>query len=374
MKTIKIFGKDVCSCVIIRIVLSTMAIIALLYLTSCVTPSSVRGKKDYSQETNQEVVENRNDKRKKVEKLQNENNNENINDDEFAELIKQAHQQNALKLNDNPIQENQNNENLSSILMPLSKQIDLLTANQNQIKHSITGINAEINTIRNDVSEIKETLNLLAKRNTIASTGIEELEKNNSEKKKENNQFLLKSDEDAEKDPSNNEPLFVVQPSKEKNKSNQNTKTSQINNPSTYNNDKQNNTKNESINQEITDINNLSFELTESYLENKDYSKAIVKLKEIETGLKSELEKNKHSYLMGESYFGLQQYAKAVEYFIKVLETPDFGNKEKAKLMIAESQIKSGEPESAKETYKQLIADYPDSKHIPRARKMLQKL
>ena len=114
--------------------------------------------------------------------------------------------------------------------------------------------------------------------------------------------------------------------------------------------------------------------MTESYLQNKDYSKAISKLKEIEAGLKTELEKTKHSYLLGESHFGLKQYSKAIEYFKKVLESPDFESKENAKVMIAESQIKNGETESAKQTFKQLIADYPESRFIPRARKMLQKL
>lgn len=47
MKTIKIFGKEVCSCVIVRIVLSTLAIITLVSLSSCVMPSSVRGNKDF---------------------------------------------------------------------------------------------------------------------------------------------------------------------------------------------------------------------------------------------------------------------------------------------------------------------------------------
>jgi TolA-binding protein len=370
MKTIKIFGKDVCSCVIIRIVLSTMAIIALFYLTSCVTPSSVRGKKVYGQEYSQEQKEDRSGKRKKVTKK-----DEDINeDDEFAELIKEAHAQHKQNNEQKQPQENQvNSDNLSNLLLPLNKQIEVLTANQNQIKSSITGINNDISNIRNDVNEIKETLNLLAKRNTIATTGIEEIEK--QEKKKSANQFLMKSDEEAE-----TEPLFTV-------KANNNSTQQHITEPKQQSkqtidktNDKKETNKDihpevkSEVKGEITDLNKLSFELTENYLEKKDFAKAIEKLKEIESGLKTEIEKNKHSYLLGESYFGLQQYAKAVEYFIKVLESPDFGNKDNAKLMIAESQIQSGEPTAAKQTYKQLIADYPDSKHIPRARKMLQKL
>jgi TolA-binding protein len=78
--------------------------------------------------------------------------------------------------------------------------------------------------------------------------------------------------------------------------------------------------------------------------------------------------------LLGESHYGIKQYAKAIEYFIKVLESPEFSDKENAKVMIAESQIRNGETNSAKQTFKQLIADYPESKFVPRARKMLQKL
>ena len=88
MKTINLFGKEVCSCVIIRIVLSTLAIIALFYLTSCVTPSSVRGNKSISIDEDNSEKESRKDKRKRIESER---------DAEFAKLLEEAENQKTNK-------------------------------------------------------------------------------------------------------------------------------------------------------------------------------------------------------------------------------------------------------------------------------------
>lgn len=363
MKTIKIFGKDVCSCVIIRIVLSTLAIITLFYLTSCVTPSSVRGNKI----SNLEVENNENDRLEKRKKV------EDNRDEEFAELMKEVKNQDIIK--DTLIEKNQelSTQELSNLLLPLNKQVELLGQNQTQIKNDISKINSDVSVMKQDISEIKATLNMLSNHglNSIASTGVEELEEDVSPKKTE--KFVMKSDQEADKSSTEKdkkeEPVFVVKANSNKNNKLENQNKVRVDEVNDKEVKDQINTNNQ-----ISDLNKLSFELTESYLQNKDFSKAISKLKEIESGLKTELEKTKHNYLLGESHFGLKQYAKAIEYFIKVLESPDFEDKENAKVMIAESQIKNGETESAKQTFKQLIADYPESKFIPRARKMLQKL
>jgi TolA-binding protein len=359
MKTIKIFGKEVCSCVIIRIALSTLAIITLVSLSSCVVPSSVRGNKDIEISERLDESESRKDKRKKVDE-------EISRDDEFAELIKEANQQNNTTKTEEKVEEIKN-QDFANLLMPLNKQVEVLTNNQTDIKNKLSNIKSDVSVMKSDINEIKETLKLMTNKtvkNEIASAGIVE-----DESPKKNGQFTMKSDQEVEK---TKEPLFVV-------KADAKTKTAAKKLEEKYESNEKDLSsskvdKESNSDKQISDLNKVSFELTQSYLDNKDYSKAIAKLKEIESGITTIVEKNKHNYLLGESHYGMQQYAKAIEYFIKVLESPEFTAKEDAKLMIAESQIRNGETNSAKQTFKQLIADYPESKFVPRARKMLQKL
>jgi len=374
MKTMKIFSKGNSHSIILRNTFNFVAIITLFSFSACVTPSSVRGKKVYGNKNIQTQNDERLDKRKKVD----EDSQESIQSDDYAKLIEEAHKINPPK----PIETEENkteSKDISNLLLPLNKQIEILNKNQSEIKSSIKSINNDMTYIKSDIAEIKETLKQLANNKTVASTGVEETE---TPKPKKSN-FVLKSDESAQNEKSSSsknsknqdEPLVIkansnnVTPKKET--KNIETPKQDISKNNTNNQPTSNN--NQSAGQ-ISDLNKLSFELTENYLQNKDYSKAIAKLKEIESGLTTALEKSKHNYLLGESHFGLQQYQKAIEYFIRVLESPEFDKKEDAKIMIAESQIRNGQTDSAKETFKQLIAEFPKSEHIPRARKMLQKL
>lgn len=361
----KILSKEISHRIIIRNLFSFVAIITLFSLSSCVTPSSVRGKKVYGNEHLQSNNEDRLDKRKKVD-----DKDEELDSEEFAKLMEEANKINPPKELNNDNSQNKAND-VSSLLLPLNKQIENLTKDQTEIKKSINSINVDMNYVKSDIAEIKETLRMMSNKNYTASTGAEDIEKENSRKK---DKFVLKSDEAVQKENENkakteNKPFTIKAnpPSVKQNKTTETPKTDIAKNETKE-------VEIKSSNGQVSDLNKLSFELTENYLQNKDYAKALTKLKEIESGLNSTLEKSKHNYLMGESHFGLQQYQKAIEYFIKVLESSEFEKKEDAKVMIAEAQIRNGQTDSAKETFKQLIAEFPKSEHIPRARKMLQKL
>ena len=117
-----------------------------------------------------------------------------------------------------------------------------------------------------------------------------------------------------------------------------------------------------------------NFMLAEKYLDKKDYHRAIRELKELEKNLTNEIEKGECRYLLGESHYHLKQYAKAIHYFVKVLENPDYQNRDKAQVMLAESHIKAGESKKAKTVYKTLLEENPRSEYITVARKMLQQL
>ncbi len=106
----------------------------------------------------------------------------------------------------------------------------------------------------------------------------------------------------------------------------------------------------------------------------KNYRNAINELHEMMKNEKNPVNIGKYNYWLGESHFGLNQYDKAVNYFRKVLKSGNSAKKDDAMIMIAESQVRTGNVDEAKKTFSDLIACYPKSRYVPRARKMLQQL
>jgi len=109
-------------------------------------------------------------------------------------------------------------------------------------------------------------------------------------------------------------------------------------------------------------------------LEQKNYQDAINKLNEV---LKSEKDASKRSecnYRIGESYYGLKQFPKAVDYFTKVVAIGKNSRQDDAQPRMPESLLKMGQTDKAKQSYAMLITKYPDSEYVPKARKMLQQL
>lgn len=104
-----------------------------------------------------------------------------------------------------------------------------------------------------------------------------------------------------------------------------------------------------------------------------DYQDAIRRLSKISETEKSPSLVIDSQYWLGESYFGLKQYEKAVSYFKKVLSAKS-SKQDDAQAMLGESLIRSGQVQEAKAAFQTLIQNYPGSEYVPRARKMLQQL
>lgn len=133
---------------------------------------------------------------------------------------------------------------------------------------------------------------------------------------------------------------------------------------------------NKNVNQqnEISEETIGGFNKAMNEFKNRNYKGAI---NELHNMLKTEKNKDntgKYNYWIGESHFGLNQYDKAVNYFGKVLNSNNTAKKDDAQIMIAESYARSGNVDDAKRAFTELISNYPKSRYIARARKMLQQL
>lgn len=105
-----------------------------------------------------------------------------------------------------------------------------------------------------------------------------------------------------------------------------------------------------------------------------DYHDAIRKLSKIVETEKSQAVINDCNYWLGESYFGIKQYDKAIGYFRRVLTAGSTSKHDDAQAMIAESFIRAGQVQEAKNAFLRLLQNYPASEYVPRARRMLQQL
>lgn len=106
----------------------------------------------------------------------------------------------------------------------------------------------------------------------------------------------------------------------------------------------------------------------------KNYDRAITQLNALASKQDDPKVKTKCYYYLGESHFGLKQYDKAIGFFERVVTSKYASDPDAAQIMIAESHIRSGRVAQAKDSYEQLIKNYPRSRHVPQARKMLQQL
>jgi TolA-binding protein len=109
-------------------------------------------------------------------------------------------------------------------------------------------------------------------------------------------------------------------------------------------------------------------------IKNKDFSSAVDELTSLIQKEKKPDQLATYQYWLGESYFGLKDYNKALQHYNTVLKTPGSTMKDEAQAMTAEILIRSGQVAEAKKAYQALIDKYPGSQFIPRAKKMLQQL
>ncbi len=106
----------------------------------------------------------------------------------------------------------------------------------------------------------------------------------------------------------------------------------------------------------------------------KDYLAALNDLQAAVKKEKDVVKRSECNYWIGESHYGLKQFDKAIESFMKVINTVRNSRQDDAQAMLAESQMRAGMTDKAKQSFSTLISKFPESEFVPRARKMLQQL
>ncbi len=352
------------------LILTSIAFCMMFF--SCSTPNSVRSGKKLT-------VTNSKAEQKKNEIVKNEENSQ----IQEAERLFEKMSSNKIKQNEK-VDENTNDEpittNSTRKIPSLREQMKIYTEQQDKMLDKLTFLERDIENIKNDIEDIKVTIrSILDNINQKSVTGIYGENKNESaENKIENNQsgFYLYPDEQNEPLTTNNKEKNVKQSNSEhtKNKTKGITKNNisiRTEKPTEKNKSIKLNDKEKKIQQTTK---SQEFELAMDFLTKRDYQSAVEELTKLENKQKNPSEKFKTYYWLGESYFGLGNYTKAIEYFRKVIKSGDSYKKDYATIMIAESYLRIGRVEEAKKSYAKFVDEYPNSNQIPRAKKMLQQL
>jgi TolA-binding protein len=124
----------------------------------------------------------------------------------------------------------------------------------------------------------------------------------------------------------------------------------------------------------INDILDTFIKIINEDIDSRRYHQAISKL---ESKIASEKEKViviHYTFLLGESYYGMKDYNKAINSYTKVVKSGANEQQDNAQVRIAECYLRVGKSEDAKDAYKILIVKHPRSEYVPQARKMLQQL
>lgn len=114
----------------------------------------------------------------------------------------------------------------------------------------------------------------------------------------------------------------------------------------------------------------LSPDLSSSYaaalaqFRNRDYAGAARAFQALlNAGIRDNLQDN-CQYWIGESYYGMENYANAIEQFKMVLGNARSEKLDDAQLMLGHSYLAMGNKAAAKEAYQKLLSDYPDSEYV----------
>jgi TolA-binding protein len=106
----------------------------------------------------------------------------------------------------------------------------------------------------------------------------------------------------------------------------------------------------------------------------RDYSGAIAGLEGLlNAGIEEGLADNCR-YWIGESHYGLRQYKEALQNFQMVSEFKRSGKKADAVFMAGNCQSALGNKAAAKEAYEKVVADFPTSPLVEKARVKLSKM
>jgi TolA-binding protein len=322
--------KKLCPCVYKNIGLILASLLLVWGLSGCSSLSSVRSAKVGEHElTSEEIASLKED---------------GLLDEEFETEINPKDYLAKLESEKEEIVENKKSKNKSNkaLLPPLNRQLERMHAEQEKMKKDVNNLKDDVSDIKKTLNQIKNSIENLPTEQKIAQKGPA----HNSNETNSNDEFIISSDES-------------LADNARKKKVDNNNKKNKYKTVSVKSNELQK---------------SIDFSLAEELLEKKDYHSAIAQMKKIESKLKNENDKTEFNYILGNSNYGLRQYGKAIEYFIKVLSSPEFAGKDRVRVMLADSHIRTGSPDKAVTVYRKLIENHPGSSFLPKARKMLQQL
>ncbi len=126
--------------------------------------------------------------------------------------------------------------------------------------------------------------------------------------------------------------------------------------------------------QTIEKISTEKLDLAEQFYNKGKYEDAITAYVAALEDIKSNKIKSEVLYKVAMSHYQLKHFEKSIAYFDQVCSLSENMYKDDAQIQIAEANMRLGKIDEAKKAYQNVLAEYPRSKHIPKARKMLQQL
>jgi len=116
------------------------------------------------------------------------------------------------------------------------------------------------------------------------------------------------------------------------------------------------------------------YENARSEYESRHYSAAINLFEELLAEFPNNSYADNCQYWIGESYYGLGNYTKAITAFEKVFTFPNSNKNDDAQLKLGMCYLRMNEKERAKEEFERLINHYPQSEYVEKARRFLSSL
>lgn len=318
------------------------SIVLSIGLSSCVAPRSVR-----YEDTVLKINKNVDDSKDEAD----EEKKDNDNNSQILKQIKEfeANITKSKTLADSSINESDysvlnaknqditeaNKINLSDRRIPtLREQMQSISKDQQVINQRIDGISSDINEIKSTLKDLQSKIN--------NNTNIENLPKSEPIKKKaEKPSFKLKSDEVITEKTSVNK---VVKPKKP------------------------------IVNNEISFSNHQNdYEEAIETFKKGDFKNAASHFEKLLKNKLSPTMEKEVNFFLAECYFNLENFESAEKHYSNIGNTKS-DTLETIHLKLAESKVRLGKIEEARSEYKTLIQKFPKSKHVAKAKKMLQKL
>lgn len=252
-------------------------------------------------------------------------------------------------------------------LPTLREQMSEITDNQQQVLTATDSVLGQLHEIRSDLEIIKQTLILNPKPSEKKENSAKPKEKIKADNKKTSDDIILPDDkvETSKKQPSSakkNNQSSVTDIKKKDNPSEQKPLVAEEDNTSL-----KQDTKTDSIT-------GSSYRNALRLISRREYAQAIPYLQSAIAKPENAATKLNAQYWLGEAMFATGNYEQALTQFTMILNQKNSSKLDDAMIMMGETYYKQGRKDEAVKTFNKLIATFPTSEFIPRARKRLQQL